>query len=198
MFQVTWPCRYNYSEQLTKSASSEPRGQWPWNLVYSIGYYQYFHLMTLGWPWPFLWQGHICFRMLLHGWKLIQHWMLTSFQVCSNSAYPQHSGERYRTCDPLVFRLVLRAAYWIWLYTCTSSWSLLIFVLYFFLLIFKTDNNLKNIMANCHFLHNMSIFLHYQILFSCAHARVLVLEYKSAFPCYTCICWYFFQKLVHS
>ena len=25
------------------------------------------------------------------------------FQVCSNSAYPQHSGERYRTNGPLVF-----------------------------------------------------------------------------------------------
>ena len=24
------------------------------------------------------------------------------FQVCSNSAYPQHSGERYRTNGPLV------------------------------------------------------------------------------------------------
>ena len=24
------------------------------------------------------------------------------FQVCSNSAYPQHSGERYRTTGPLV------------------------------------------------------------------------------------------------
>ena len=25
------------------------------------------------------------------------------FQVCSNSAYPQHAGERYRTNGPLVF-----------------------------------------------------------------------------------------------
>ena len=25
------------------------------------------------------------------------------FQVCSNSAYPQHSGERYRANGPLVF-----------------------------------------------------------------------------------------------
>ena len=59
--------------------------------------YQCFHMMTMGWPWPFLWQGQICFRMLLHGRKLIQHWVLLYFQVCSNSAYPQHSGERYRT-----------------------------------------------------------------------------------------------------
>ena len=66
--------------------------------------YQRFHMMTLGWPLPFLWPGQICFRMLLHGWKLIhaQHWVLMYFQVCSNSAYPQHSSERYRTNGPLV------------------------------------------------------------------------------------------------
>ena len=58
-----------------------------------------FHMMTLGWPWLFLWQGQICF----HGWKLTQHWVLMYFQVCSNSTYPQHSGERYRTNGPLVF-----------------------------------------------------------------------------------------------
>ena len=66
-------------------------------------YYQYFHMMTLDWPWPFLWQGQICFRMLLRVWKLIQHWVLMYFQVCSNSAYPQHSGERYRTSGLLVY-----------------------------------------------------------------------------------------------
>ena len=51
----------------------------------------FFHMMTLGWPWPFLWQGQICFLMLLYEWQLIQHWVLMYFQVCSNSAYPQHS-----------------------------------------------------------------------------------------------------------
>ena len=35
-------------------------------------------------------------------------------------------------------------------------------------------------MASYH-LHNTSIFLHYQIRFSCAHARVLVFEVKIAF-----------------
>ena len=52
--------------------------------------------------------------------------------------------------------------------------------LYFFLSIFKTDNNLKNIIENYH-LHTMSIFLHYQIQFSCAHVWVLAFEYKNAF-----------------
>ena len=61
-----------------------------------------FYIVPLGWPLPFLWQGQICFWMLLHGWKLIQHWVLMYFQVCSNSAYPQHSGERYRINSPLV------------------------------------------------------------------------------------------------
>ena len=32
----------------------------------------------------------------------LQHWVVMYFQVCSNSAYPQHSGERYRTNGPLV------------------------------------------------------------------------------------------------
>ena len=67
-----------------------------------LEYYQCFHMMTLGWPWLFLWQGQTFLRMLLHGWKLIQHWVLMHFQVCSNSAYRQHSGERYRTNGPLV------------------------------------------------------------------------------------------------
>ena len=67
---------------------------------------QIFHVMTLGWAWLFLWQGQICFRMLLQGWKLKQHWVLMYFQVCSNSTYPQHSGERYRTNGPLVRYLI--------------------------------------------------------------------------------------------
>ena len=67
-----------------------------------LEYYQCFHMMTLGWPWPFLWQGQICFWMLLHGWKL---WVVIYFQVCSHSAYPQHSGERYRTNGPLVTKI---------------------------------------------------------------------------------------------
>ena len=49
--------------------------------------------------------------------------------------------------------------------------------LYFFLSIFKTDNNLKNIMANYH-LHGMFIFMHYQIRFYVRMhgTRILVLK----------------------
>ena len=75
----------------------------------ALEYYQCFHMMTMGWPWPFLWQGQICFRMLLHGRKLIQHWVLLYFQVCSNSAYPQHSG------GPLVARVVKQAQNWLFI-----------------------------------------------------------------------------------
>ena len=93
-----------YGEKLQKSSSLEPRGRWPWNVVYSIGYLSATNVF-IRWPWVdldhFL-AGQICFRMLLHGWKLIQHWVLMYFQVCSNSAYPQHSGEWYRTSGPLV------------------------------------------------------------------------------------------------
>ena len=104
MFQVTWPCPYmvkNYKIFFFRTKR-------PMTLKLGIQHqvlehYQCFHMMTLGWPKPFLWQGQICFRVLLHGWKLIQHWVLMYFQVCSNSAYPQHSGKWYRTNDPLVY-----------------------------------------------------------------------------------------------
>ena len=86
-----------YGENLQKS-SSEPRGWWPWNLVYSIGLYSSTSMFSYddsGLTLTFLWQGQICFWMLLHGWKLIQHWVLMYFQVCSNSAYPQQSALRW-------------------------------------------------------------------------------------------------------
>ena len=67
----------------------------------------------------------------------------------------------------------------------------------FCLSIFKTDNNLKSTMANNH-LHSMSIFLHYQIRVSCAHARVLEFEYKSDFSVLHLHMLILFQKLVHS
>ena len=39
---------------------------------------------------------------------MIQH-IVIYFQACSYSAYPMHSGERYRTNGPLVFIKVGRA-----------------------------------------------------------------------------------------
>ena len=92
-----------YGKNHQKFLSSEPRDWWPWNLVYSIVYSsttKFVQMMTLGWPWPFLGHGPICFPMLLHGWKLIQH-IVMYILVCS--AYPVHSGERYRTNGPLIY-----------------------------------------------------------------------------------------------
>ena len=107
MILVTWPrwppclCMV---KTFKKSSFLELIGQGCWKLVYSIGYSsttKVVQMMTLGWPWPFLWHGQICFLMLLYGWTLIQH-IVMYFQACSNSAYPVHSGERYRINGPLV------------------------------------------------------------------------------------------------
>ena len=94
----------NYVENLQKYFSSEPRGRWLWNLVYSIGYSSTNNISydDLRLTVTIFMTGSNCFRMLLHGWKLIQHWVLMYFQVCSNSTSPQYWGERYRTNGPLV------------------------------------------------------------------------------------------------
>ena len=55
------PCPYMV-KTLQKS-SPEPKGQWPWALVCSIGALspsKFVQMVTLGWPWPILWQGQIC------------------------------------------------------------------------------------------------------------------------------------------
>ena len=49
-----------YGKNLKKSSSQEPKGRWPWNWVYGIGCWstvKFVQMMTLGWPWPILWQG---------------------------------------------------------------------------------------------------------------------------------------------
>ena len=51
-----------YGKNIKKSFSPEPKGQWPWMLVCSIGYSsttKLVQMMTLGWPWPILRQGQI-------------------------------------------------------------------------------------------------------------------------------------------
>ena len=108
MFQVTWP-RWLPGPYMVKTFKNLLlRNLWPWNLLYSIGYSsttKFVQMMTLGWTWPFLWHCQICFLMLLHGWRPIQH-IVMYFQACSNSAYPVHSGEGYRTIGPLVMFFV--------------------------------------------------------------------------------------------
>ena len=51
-----------YGKNLKKSSSAEPKGWWPWNLVCIIGCSSttnFSQMMTLGWPWPILWQGQV-------------------------------------------------------------------------------------------------------------------------------------------
>ena len=59
-----------HGKNLKKSFSPKPEGWWPWNLVCSIGCSsttKFVQMMTLGWPWPILWQGQIWSVMLLYG-----------------------------------------------------------------------------------------------------------------------------------
>ena len=61
-----------YCKNLKKSSSPEPKAQWPWNLVCSIGCSsttKFVQIMALGWPWPILRQGQIWSLMLLYGGK---------------------------------------------------------------------------------------------------------------------------------
>ena len=61
-----------YGKNFKKSSSLEPKCQWPWKLVCSIGYSstsKFVQLMTLSWPWPILRQGQIWSLMLLNGEK---------------------------------------------------------------------------------------------------------------------------------
>ena len=66
-----------YGKNLKRSSSLEPKGWWPWKLVYSIGYSSttmYVQLKTLGWPWPILRQGQIWSLMLFYG-KKVKQWI---------------------------------------------------------------------------------------------------------------------------
>ena len=61
-----------YGKTLKKSSPPEPIDRWPWSFVYSIVYARttkVVQIITLGWPWHILRQGHI---WLLYGkkWKL--------------------------------------------------------------------------------------------------------------------------------
>ena len=70
-----WPPRPYMVKTHQKSFSSEPKGQWPWALVCSIGALgpsKFIQMITLGWPWPILWQGQIWCLMLLYWKKLLE------------------------------------------------------------------------------------------------------------------------------
>ena len=55
-----------------KKSPPEAHGRWLGNLVCSIGWSSttmFVQMITMGWPWPFLWQGQIWSLMLLYGEK---------------------------------------------------------------------------------------------------------------------------------
>ena len=66
-----------YGKNMKNSSSLEPKGLWPWKFICGIGYLsatKFVQMMTLGWPWPILWQGQIVSLMLLYG-KKVKQWI---------------------------------------------------------------------------------------------------------------------------
>ena len=64
-----------------------------------------FQMMTLGLPWPFLWWANLFpnASAWMKAYKYsIECSCISKFDLV-NSAYPQHSGEQYRTIGPLVW-----------------------------------------------------------------------------------------------
>ena len=73
-----------YGKNPLKSSSPEPEGRWPWDLVWNIGdvgptKFVQIHVMILGWPWPTLRQGQICFQMHLNWIFFFESWL---FENC--------------------------------------------------------------------------------------------------------------------
>ena len=85
------------------SETAKPIGdQISYGASMGCGERKFVQMFQIIWPCPYMVknfkrQGQICFLMLLHGWTLIQHWVLMYFQVCSNSTCPHHLDELYRT-----------------------------------------------------------------------------------------------------
>ena len=53
-----------YGKNMKNSSLCNQRGWWHWKLICSIRYLnttctKFVQMMTLGWPWPILWQGQI-------------------------------------------------------------------------------------------------------------------------------------------
>ena len=65
-----------YGKTLKKSSSPEPIDWGPWNLVCNIVYAsttKIVQIMSLGWPWPILWQGQIWGKVkIINFRKLLQ------------------------------------------------------------------------------------------------------------------------------
>ena len=77
MVQVTWPrwplCPYMVKILLLCNPKADDLDSW--YAASGIGYLsttKYVQMMTLGWPWPILWQGQILSLMLSYGKKVKQ------------------------------------------------------------------------------------------------------------------------------
>ena len=67
-----------YGKNMKTSSSLEPKDQWPWKFLCSIGYSsttKFVELMTLGWHWHILWQGQIWLLMLILLGKKLKQWI---------------------------------------------------------------------------------------------------------------------------
>ena len=97
LFQVTWPCPYMVKNLKKKHLlrNQEDDDLETWYTALGTRVLPTFIYVDPGLTWPFLWQGWFVSECFYMG-KLLLHWVLTYFQVWSNSAYPQYSGERYR------------------------------------------------------------------------------------------------------
>ena len=66
-----------YGKNHKKSSSPEPKGRWPWKLVFCIrcsSTTKFVQMKTLSWPWLVLGQGQIWSLMLLYG-KKVKQWI---------------------------------------------------------------------------------------------------------------------------
>ena len=77
-------------------------------MLYFFFFYFFFFNDDPGLTLTIFMTGSNLFLMLLCGCQLSEHRVLLYVQVCSNSAYPQHSGEPYRTNGPLVYEVTYK------------------------------------------------------------------------------------------
>ena len=98
------PCPYKV-KTLEISSTLELKGQWPWDLVYSIGDVgptRFAQMMNLAWPWSLLRQGQIWFLMHLY-WK--KSW---------NVHFSFIQGHSYSTALYMSKNLFLRIHWAVW------------------------------------------------------------------------------------
>ena len=73
------------------SSTLEPKGQWPWDLVCSIGDVgptRFAQRMNLDWPWSFLPQSQIWFNILEKSWNV--HFSITVWaEILAKNVKPE-------------------------------------------------------------------------------------------------------------